>query len=133
MADTQPNPNLTDEQKHVLFNKGTEAPFTGDLLTNNKAGTYSCVNCGTTLFTSETKYESDIAGLAGWPSFAEAVSADVIELSDDTSFGMHRTEVTCKKCGGHLGHIFDDESSPSGKHYCINSVCLAFEDTSATN
>lgn len=127
MEGPQPqNPNLTDAQKDILFHKGTEAPGTGALLHHSETGEYTCANCGAVLFASDTKYESDIASLAGWPSFADAVSNEAVILSDDTSHGMQRTEVTCKNCGAHLGHLFPDDSSPSGQHYCINSAALEF-------
>jgi peptide-methionine (R)-S-oxide reductase len=83
--------------------------------------------CGAELFGSDTKYESTIPGLIGWPSFYDAVRADAIKLQDDNSLGMHRIEVTCANCGSHLGHLFDDSSAPNGKHYCINSVSLDFK------
>lgn len=118
---------LTPEQYHVLREKGTEIPFTGKFLQHHADGMYACVACGTPLFSSDSKYESDIPGLAGWPSFAEVAGSDAVELKDDDSFGMHRIEVVCKTCGGHLGHVFDDPGSPTGKHYCINSVCLDFQ------
>lgn len=118
---------LTPEQYHILREKGTEAPFSGKYLDHDENGTYTCMVCGTPLFSSKDKYESDIPGLAGWPSFAEVAKSGAVKLSDDNSLGMHRIEVTCATCGSHLGHIFDDKSSPSGQHYCINSACLAFE------
>jgi peptide-methionine (R)-S-oxide reductase len=127
LVDIPHNPDLTEEQKDILFNKGTEAPFSGALLHNDKTGVYACANCGAALFMSDAKYESNLVGLAGWPSFAAAVKDDVVVLRDDTSHGMQRTEVTCANCGGHLGHIFPDDSSPSGQHYCINSVALDFQ------
>lgn len=121
------NPNLTEEQKDVLFHKGTEVPGTGALLHNTETGEYGCANCGAVLFRSDAKYESDIAGLAGWPSFADVAGSGAVVLSDDDSLGMHRTEVTCATCGCHLGHLFPDDSSPSGQHYCINSAALEFK------
>lgn len=119
---------LTPEQYHILREKGTETPFSGKLLNQNSSGDFICAACGTVLFTSDSKYDSTIPGLEGWPSFADAAKSDAVELTDDNSLGMHRTEVTCKNCGSHLGHLFDDESSPSGKHYCINSVSLDFKE-----
>jgi peptide-methionine (R)-S-oxide reductase len=119
---------LTPEQYHVLREKGTEAPFSGKLLNQDSNGDFVCAACGAVLFKSDSKYDSTIAGLEGWPSFAEVAAGDAVELTDDSSFGMHRTEVTCKNCGSHLGHLFDDESSPTGKHYCINSASLNFKD-----
>lgn len=117
---------LTPEQFHVLREKGTEAPFSGKLLANTATGEYACAACGSLIFTSEAKYHSDTPGLAGWPSFSDVASSDAIELVPDTSLGMQRTEVVCKNCGSHLGHLFDDADSPSGKHYCINSCALDF-------
>jgi peptide-methionine (R)-S-oxide reductase len=119
---------LTPEQYHILREKGTETPFSGKLLNQNSNGDFMCAACGTVLFTSDSKYDSTIPGLEGWPSFADAAKNTAVVLTDDNSLGMHRTEVTCKNCGSHLGHLFDDESSPSGKHYCINSVSLDFKD-----
>lgn len=123
---------LTPEQYRVLREKGTEAPFTGKLLNEKRTGNYTCAACGALLFKSDSKYESDIPGLAGWPSFADVASGGAVELLPDDSLGMHRTEVICKNCGSHLGHLFDDGSSPSGQHYCINSVCLDFKEKPAT-
>ncbi len=118
---------LTPEQYKVLRQKGTEAPFSGDLLTENRDGSYHCVGCNNALFKSSSKYESDIAGLAGWPSFSEAVDTEKILLRNDFDLGMKRVEVLCANCGGHLGHLFPDNGSPSGQHYCINSVALDFK------
>jgi methionine-R-sulfoxide reductase len=120
------NPKLTDEQKDALFNKATEAPFTGKFLHNKDTGMYTCVNCGAELFGSKSKYDSTTPGLLGWPSFADVAQAGAVKLLDDDSLGMHRVEVQCANCGGHLGHVFDDESSPTGQHYCINSCALDF-------
>jgi peptide-methionine (R)-S-oxide reductase len=119
--------NLTPEQHRVLRQKGTEAPFSGDYLVPDKTGIYKCVGCGAELFSTETQYESTMPGLQGWPSFADVVDSGAVKLQDDNSLEMHRTEVVCAKCGGHLGHLFDDPNSPNGKHYCINSVCLNFQ------
>ncbi len=118
---------LTPEQYRVLREKGTEAPGTGELLHNEETGEYVCAACGNIVFKSDTKYESTIPGLIGWPSFSEAAGNDAVELKPDDSMGMSRTEVVCKRCGGHLGHLFDDPSSPNGQHYCINSVSLDFK------
>lgn len=125
-TDEQWKGELTPEQYHVLREKGTETPGTGDLLYNETDGMYLCAACKSPLFSSATKYESTVPGLIGWPSFSEAVDRDAIELADDDSLGMHRTEVLCKTCGSHLGHLFPDDSSPNGQHYCINSVSLDF-------
>ena len=113
---------LTPEQFHVLREKGTEAPFTGKLLYNKDAGSYVCAACGAELFSSDTKFDTD----CGWPSFYDAKKGAVVFASDD-SHGMHRTEVTCANCGGHLGHVFDDApDQPGGQRFCINSAALQF-------
>lgn len=118
---------LTPEQYKVLREKGTEVPGTGELLYNDEEGMYVCAACGSSLFSSETKYESTMPGLIGWPSFSEAASSDALELVDDNSLGMRRIEAVCKTCGSHLGHYFDDPTSPNGKHFCINSLSLKFQ------
>ncbi len=118
---------LTPEQYQVLRQKGTEPPFSGKYLNHNEKGMYSCGVCGAELFNSETKYDSKTPGLIGWPSFSEVARSDAVELKDDFSWNMHRKEVTCKKCGSHLGHVFDADDSSTGKHYCINSCALDFE------
>jgi len=118
---------LIPEQYHVLRERGTEVPGSGELLYNTDDGMYVCAACGQPLFSSDTKFESTMPGLIGWPAFSEAAANDAVELKDDNSMGMHRTEIVCKNCGSHLGHLFEDDSSPNGKHYCINSVCLNFE------
>lgn len=118
---------LTPQQYHVLRERGTEAPGSGDLLYNEEKGEYHCPVCNSVLFESDAKYESTLPGLIGWPSFSEAASNDALKLVDDNSLGMHRTEVQCATCGSHLGHLFDDPSSPNGQHYCINSAALEFK------
>lgn len=118
---------LTPEQYKVLREKGTEHPGTGKLLQNDQTGDYTCAGCGAVVFKSDTKYESSIPGLIGWPSFADVADSDAVELVEDNSLGMSRTEVICKNCGGHLGHLFDDATSPTNKHYCINSCALDFK------
>lgn len=118
------NENLTSEQKEALFNKGTEAPFSGELLTNKKKGSYTCANCGEVLFSSEAKFESG----TGWPSFDKPENTEHVELKEDESHGMRRTEVVCKNCGAHLGHVFPDGPTDTGERYCINSVCLGFKE-----
>ncbi len=117
---------LTPEQYHVLRQKGTEPPFSGKLLSNTETGEYKCTACGALIFKSDAKYESRNFGLAGWPSFAEVAGAGAVDLVPDNSWGMDRTEIVCKNCGSHLGHLFDDVDSPSGKHYCVNSCALNF-------
>jgi peptide-methionine (R)-S-oxide reductase len=125
-SDEELKRRLTPEQYHVLREHGTETPGTGDLLYNDEKGEYHCPVCSALLFKSDAKYESTVPGLIGWPSFSEAASNDALELVPDDSLGMHRTEVLCANCGSHLGHLFDDSSSPNGQHYCINSAALTF-------
>jgi len=117
---------LTPEQYRVLREKGTEAPFSGEYVHAKDPGMYKCAGCGAELFLSDTKFDSTTPGLAGWPSFDEAIPGSV-KFEEDTSDGMRRTEVVCTKCGSHLGHIFDDKGAKTGKHYCINSCALNLE------
>lgn len=117
---------LTEEQFRVLRRKGTEIPFSGRYVLKQREGVYSCAACGAALFKSDDQYESTTPGLIGWPSFSDAASEQSILLRPDHSLGMERTEVICAQCEGHLGHLFEDASSPNNKHYCINSVCLSF-------
>jgi len=120
---------LTPEQYRVLRQKGTEMPGTSEHLDNNREGDYTCAACGATLFKSGTKFESSIPGLKGWPAFTEVANNEAIKLVNDDSFGMERTEITCANCGSHLGHLFEnDPTSPNGKHFCVNGVCLNFEE-----
>ena len=114
---------LTAQQYHVTQNHGTEPAFTGKLLRNKKTGVYVCAGCGNELFSSDTKFDSG----TGWPSFWDTVSEDSVELKHDSRFGMRRIEVVCRKCGGHLGHVFDDGPVPTGQRFCINSVSLGFK------
>ena len=117
---------LTSEQYDVCVKKGTEPPFSGKYVDCKDDGTYTCICCGEELFKSNTKFDSG----TGWPSFWQSISDDKIEYVSDTSFGMVRTEVNCKKCGSHLGHVFDDGPKPTSLRYCINSVSLDLEKKS---
>lgn len=110
---------LTPEEYHVLREKGTEEPFSGKLLHEKRSGTYNCRVCGSPLFASEAKFDSG----TGWPSFDQALSGSTREVAD-SSHGLERTEVVCAKCGSHLGHVFDDGPTATGKRFCLNSVCL---------
>ena len=119
---------LTPEQYRVLRGKGTEAPGTGKYVTATAAGMYACAACGQELFSSETKFESTLPGLVGWPAFYAEAAAGRVELRPDDSLGMHRTEVICSRCGSHLGHLFEgDPAAPNGRHYCVNSCALSFQ------
>ena len=129
LTDEEWKQRLTPEQYRVLRQKGTEYPGSGELLHNDKTGEYTCAACGAVLFKSDSKYESTTPGLIGWPSFADAASIDAVELRPDDSLGMERTEVVCKNCGGHLGHLFEDATSPTNQHFCINSAALGFTES----
>jgi len=114
---------LTPEQYRVMREKGTERPFTGRYFDSKEKGVYKCAACGNPLFSSDAKFDSG----TGWPSYYTPISETSLAYAEDTSHGMRRVEVTCGKCGSHLGHLFDDGPAPSGKRYCINSVCLDLE------
>lgn len=127
LANDQFRKKLTPDQYHMCREGGTEPPFSGKYVHQNENGMYSCVACGALLFSSDTKFDSG----TGWPSFWNSVNKDAIELHEDTSLGMHRTEVRCAKCGSHLGHVFNDgPQDKTGLRYCINSVALEFKPTS---
>ena len=114
--------DLSDEERHVLLEHGTESPFCGVFLDEKRAGVYTCRLCGLPLFKGGAKFESG----TGWPSFTTPYSADHLEYIRDTSYGMVRTEIVCARCGAHQGHVFPDGPPPTGERYCINSVSLAF-------
>ena len=116
--------DLTPEQYKILREAGTEAPFTGEYVDNHQEGMYNCAACGLQLFDSGTKFDSG----SGWPSFTDPMNLEHVELREDTDFGMSRVEVICKRCGSHLGHVFDDgPKDKGGKRYCINSCALNFD------
>ncbi len=111
-------------EQEVMWKKGTEPPFSGKYVHTKDEGTYVCKSCGTELFKSDAKFDSG----TGWPSFDEPANLENVELVEDNSHDMHRTEVVCKKCRAHLGHVFDDGPTTTGKRYCINSVCLDLKE-----
>jgi peptide-methionine (R)-S-oxide reductase len=116
---------LDKEQYNILRKKGTEAPFTGKLLHNDKQGDYICGACGATVFKSDTKFDSG----SGWPSFYNPANTDAVTLIEDNNLSMHRVEVACANCGSHLGHVFKDApDQPTGMRFCINSAALDFDD-----
>lgn len=121
MTDEELKKKLTAEQYHIMREKGTETPFSGKYHESHEKGMYVCAACGNELFSSDTKFDSG----TGWPSFTDPANLKNIELREDNDGGMVRTEVICKNCGSHLGHLFDDgPKDKGGKRYCINSACL---------
>jgi peptide-methionine (R)-S-oxide reductase len=124
LSDDDWRARLSPEQYQVLRQQATERPFTGEYVNMKADGTYHCAGCGAELFSSDTKFESG----TGWPSFYEPMVAANVETRPDHSHGMLRTEVVCRRCGGHLGHLFDDGPNPTGMRYCINSRALQFDE-----
>ena len=125
-ADSEWKEQLPPDRYQVLRLKGTERAFTGKLLHNDEKGVYVCAGCGAELFRSDDKYDSG----SGWPSFFSPISDDRVEERKDVSHGTERTEIVCARCGGHLGHVFDDGPKPTGRRYCVNSLSLDFDKMS---
>jgi peptide-methionine (R)-S-oxide reductase len=121
-TDAEWKAELTPTQYHILREKGTERAFTGEYWNNHEHGVYKCAGCDAVLFSSEEKFDSG----CGWPSFSLPWDSTAVNYHDDNTYGMKRTEVTCKKCGGHLGHVFDDGPPPTNLRYCINSGAMVF-------
>ena len=124
LSDQQWKENLTPEQYEICRNKGTEPPFSGEYLNTKTTGTYNCLCCGNALFHSEKKFDSG----TGWPSFWDPINVQSVSTQEDLSMSVVRTEVLCKQCESHLGHVFEDGPQPTGLRYCINSVSLKLEE-----
>lgn len=124
LTDEQWKERLTEKQYRVLREKATERAFTGKYVDHHEDGMYHCAGCGAALFASESKFNSG----SGWPSFDRAAASGAIELHEDTSFGMKRTEIRCSSCGGHLGHVFNDGPTQTGERFCVNSCSLDFKE-----
>lgn len=123
-TDAEWKKELSPEAYRVMREAATEAPFSGEYVHTRDGGTYKCRACGNKLFASDTKFDSG----TGWPSFGDPINLERVQLREDNSLGMHRTEVICRRCGAHLGHLFDDgPKDRGGKRYCINSICLELE------
>lgn len=122
-SDREWRQQLSEQEYHVLRDKGTERAFTGRYWNSKESGVYRCRGCGTPLFSSETKYDSG----TGWPSFYAPMSEEAVATDEDRSYAMHRTEVLCAACGGHLGHLFPDGPQPTGLRYCLNSAALELD------
>ena len=123
LSEQQWRERLSEEEFKVTRQKGTERPFSGELLHNKESGDYTCTCCGNRVFTSEAKFDSG----CGWPSFSAQSDEENVSYIDDSSFGMRRVEIICKHCDAHLGHVFEDGPAPSGQRYCVNSLSIKFQ------